>query len=363
MRGEREGPRPICGRPSNTTEPLKITNSFDPLNPEVLCTSIHNVRMSDQAESIDLPCTLESKKQLIPSVVTIDCGANGSLIDPQFVQRNKLPTAKRKFPARAILADGKQVQQIDQTVTTGMTIGPHQEKITLDVMKLGGTPILLGNGWLRKHGVKIDFEKPQFKFQSSYCQNNCNVPQSFTIVPKCPQNIRKPDAPDTYLEEIKKVQQKQEQRIYQVSVHQDVLRNQVPKEYHEYLNVFSKELADQLPPRRYIDHEISLEFRKRPYFGPLYNLSQKELETQKKYIEEQVIKGFMRPSQSSAASPMILSRTTKGLLESTQQRKEPRTMTIGTKVAADTLNPHYGGMSTDPVTPHPPHHRETPRRV
>ena len=125
IRGEREGPRLICGRPSSTTEPLKIKNSFDSLNPKIPCTSVHNVRMSDQAESIDLPCTLESKNQQIPSVVTIDCGADGSLIDPKFVQRNKLPTEKRRFPARAILADGKQTQQIDQTVTTKMSIGPY----------------------------------------------------------------------------------------------------------------------------------------------------------------------------------------------------------------------------------------------
>ena len=38
-----------------------------------------------------------------------------------------------------------------------MTIGPHKGNITLDVMKLGNIPILLGNGWLRKHGVKRDF--------------------------------------------------------------------------------------------------------------------------------------------------------------------------------------------------------------
>ena len=61
VRGERKGPEPVCGRPSSTTEPLKITNSFDSLNPEVPCTSVHNVRMSYQAESIDLPCILESK--------------------------------------------------------------------------------------------------------------------------------------------------------------------------------------------------------------------------------------------------------------------------------------------------------------
>ena len=100
-------------------------------------------------------------------------------------------------------------------------------------------------------------------------------------------------------------QEHQKERIYQVSIHQDVLKNQVPKEYYDYLDIFSKELADQLPPRRYVDYEIPLEFGKRPYFGPLYNLSQNELEVQKKYIEEQLIKGFMRPSQSSAAFPII----------------------------------------------------------
>ena len=102
--------------------------------------------MSDQAESIELPYLLESKNQQIPSSVTIDCGANGSLIDPKFVQRNQLFTAQRNFSARAILADGKHAQEINKTITTKMTIGPYEEKITLDVMKLGNTPILLGNG-------------------------------------------------------------------------------------------------------------------------------------------------------------------------------------------------------------------------
>ena len=102
--------------------------------------------MFDQAKSIELPCLFESKNQQIPSFVTIDCGANGSLIDPKFAQRNQLPIVQRKFPALEILADGKQVQAINQTVNTKMTIGPQKEKITLDVIKLGNSPILLGNG-------------------------------------------------------------------------------------------------------------------------------------------------------------------------------------------------------------------------
>ena len=65
--------------------------------------------MSDQAESIEIPRLLESKEQQIPSLVTINCGANGSLIDPKFTHRNQLPTVPRKFPAQAILTVGKQV--------------------------------------------------------------------------------------------------------------------------------------------------------------------------------------------------------------------------------------------------------------
>ena len=107
VRGEHEGPRPVLGRSSSTTEPLKTTNFFDSLNPEVPCTLVHNVRMSDQAESIELPYLLESKNQQIPSSVTIDCGVNGSLNDPKFAQRNQLPTVQRIFPAQAILADRK----------------------------------------------------------------------------------------------------------------------------------------------------------------------------------------------------------------------------------------------------------------
>ena len=179
--------------------------------------------MSDQAKSIELLYLLESKNQQIPSFVTIDCGVNGSLIDPQFAKKNQLPTAQRKFPAQAILAVGKQVQEINRTITTKMTIGPRKENITLDVMKLGNTSILLGNGWLRKHGITIDFEKSQLTFQSGYCQNNCNIPQSFTIAPKCPQRIIKPEKPDKYLEEIQVAQEHQEQRIYQISVHEDIL--------------------------------------------------------------------------------------------------------------------------------------------
>ena len=52
----------------------------------------------------------------------------------------------------------------------------------------------------------------------------------------------------------------------------------VPAQYHSYLDVFSKQSADKLPPHRPFDHHIPIEEGKTPPWGPIYSLSEKGLE-------------------------------------------------------------------------------------
>lgn len=66
--------------------------------------------------------------------------------------------------------------------------------------------------------------------------------------------------------------------------------------------------ADRLPPHRYIDHVIEIEDGKKPPFGPLYNMSNLELRALKNYLDENQKKGFIRPSSSSCASPVLFVR-------------------------------------------------------
>jgi len=48
----------------------------------------------------------------------------------------------------------------------------------------------------------------------------------------------------------------------------------VPKQYHEFLPLFSKVLPDRLPPHRPgIDHEVRLKDGETPRWGPLYSMS------------------------------------------------------------------------------------------
>jgi hypothetical protein len=92
------------------------------------------------------------------------------------------------------------------------------------------------------------------------------------------------------------------------------LRNLIPPEYHRFLDLFQKKSADQLPPHRYVDHAIEIEDNQKPPFGPLYNMSEKELKALRDYLKENLSKGFIRASSSPAASPVLFVKKSDGSL-------------------------------------------------
>jgi hypothetical protein len=68
----------------------------------------------------------------------------------------------------------------------------------------------------------------------------------------------------------------------------------VPEQYHEFLPVFNKVLADRLPPHRPgIDHEVWLKDGETPTWGLLYSISRAELVVLKEWLEENMSKWFI----------------------------------------------------------------------
>ncbi|CDO69315.1 hypothetical protein BN946_scf184976.g34 [Trametes cinnabarina] len=88
----------------------------------------------------------------------------------------------------------------------------------------------------------------------------------------------------------------------------------VPPEYHEFADVFSKKKADTLPEHRPYDLKITLEEGKVPPLGPIYSLSQVELDTLREYIEENLRSGFIRPSNSPCGAPVLFVKKKDGSL-------------------------------------------------
>lgn len=91
-------------------------------------------------------------------------------------------------------------------------------------------------------------------------------------------------------------------------------REKLPAHYHEFLSVFDRAKADQLPPNRSgIDHHIPLQTdedgnEKDPPFGPLYGMSREELIVLRRTLTELLDKGFIRASSSSASAPVLFVR-------------------------------------------------------
>ena len=74
----------------------------------------------------------------------------------------------------------------------------------------------------------------------------------------------------------------------------DVSLDEIPPEYRDLAAVFSKANADKLPPHRGpLDHSIPLEPGAKPHSGPMYPLSEVELEVLREYLNTNLAKGFI----------------------------------------------------------------------
>ena len=89
----------------------------------------------------------------------------------------------------------------------------------------------------------------------------------------------------------------------------------VPAEYSDFTDVFSPELATELPEHTEINtHAIDLEEGKQPPYGPIYSLGPVELKTLKTYIETNLANGFICPSKSLAGAPILFDKKPDGSL-------------------------------------------------
>ena len=79
----------------------------------------------------------------------------------------------------------------------------------------------------------------------------------------------------------------------------------LPHNYQDFLSIFEKEAADQLPPHRSYDHAIDLVPGTTPKWGPMFNLSEKELGVLREYLDKMLEQGKIQPSKSPAGAGLM----------------------------------------------------------
>ena len=83
------------------------------------------------------------------------------------------------------------------------------------------------------------------------------------------------------------------------------LKKAVPIEFHEYLDVFSDEKSTRFPKSTPWDHKIELKEGFQPKSSKIYPLTPEEDKMTKEFIDDNLKKGFIRPSKSPMASPFF----------------------------------------------------------
>lgn len=266
----------------------------------------------------------------VPLHALIDCGATGfSFVDEEFARQHNLPLVPLKEARSLEVIDGRPISSGDIThiCKVPFMIDNHFEHLPMFVTALGHYPLVLGIPWLRRHGPSIDFEANTLTFNSPRCLEGClSKPLPVTVeaedkeVPRHKQLQVAMIGAAAFLHLVNK----QHLEVFSVTLAelkntpqaaQKDLRELVPEEYHSFLDLFDEAKSDKLPPRRPYDHKIPLKNpNSAPPFRPMYSMSHNELEVIRKYIEENLSKGFIRSSSSPAGAPVLFVKKKDGTL-------------------------------------------------
>ncbi|KAF9799987.1 hypothetical protein IEO21_10464 [Rhodonia placenta] len=226
-----------------------------------------------------------------------------------------------------------------------MQIGEHVEKTVFTVMDIGPEDVIIGLDWAitahdmgvrptaRKHlpkskqsviGACLSKVLPDFEPKEDLEETEWTEAD---LIEAWKQDIMLPGAPQLFVaaghtysqlfaeEEIKK-------KVVKTA------EESVPKQYHEFLNVFSKEASERLPERKPYDHAIKLVPGYSMFHSKVYPLLNNEQEELDKFLKEQLTKGYIQESKSPISSPFFFIKKKEGTLQPVQDYRRLNAITV-----------------------------------
>ena len=170
----------------------------------------------------------------------------------------------------------------------------HREELRAEVTNLGKNLLILGYTWLKKHNPSIDWDKGTVKFH--------RCPRSCLMLQNCTRHLASLDEED---------EREALEWIHQAKVEAPTKKltcspkELVPSCYHSYLDIFLEKAASRFPLWKPWDHAIDLKDSFKPKKGHLIPLSPEEQKEVSEFVDEQLTKGYIRPSKSKQTSPVF----------------------------------------------------------
>jgi hypothetical protein len=203
----------------------------------------------------------------------------------------------------------------------------HKERTVFEVCDLGKNNLIIGYTWLQKHNPEVNWKTGEVEM--TRCPRECNVfvrqlkkvkkvkreksstrKYSVTMEEVPDEDMPNGDSPITIKEDDQKdlfrfIRGGQSWDPNPPKVGKPVEELVVPKMYHDYLSVFQKKESERMPLRKPWDHGIELKPGFVPRKSKVYPLSPQEQIEVDSFINEQLRKGYIRPSKSPQTSPIF----------------------------------------------------------
>src|SRR5579864_3207636 len=246
--------------------------------------------------AMKLPIQIYKRLGKADTQALIDSGATSNFIDHKEVVRLRLGTKKLQKEIKVYNVDESHNKggTISETVHLIVQQGNHTKRMMFYVTNLGKNRMILGYPWLREFNPNIDWKEG--KILGS--QVRIHTLQKATGLDGFQKKLR---ALAVTLEEgeelhyqINKVTTATEMAIASYDPTKVNSIDTIPTRYHRYLKVFSDEEAQRFPPSQPWDHHIRLKPEAPSTInGKLKSLSIAEREAERKYLDENIEKGYI----------------------------------------------------------------------
>jgi len=208
----------------------------------------------------------------------LDSGATGLFMDTTFAKEKGFKMEKLKRPLLVRNVDGmvNAGGAITYQVECNMFFKGHVERARMDVCSLGKTELILEMPWLAAHNPEIDWERGEVKM--TCCPSICG---------RRKQGVEE--------KKVRKTEKDEDE---------EVLKKLVPQKFWKWKKVFGKRESERMPVQKVWDHAIELKEGFTPRKGKVYSLSREEREEVQTFVEDQLRKGYIRPSKSPQTLPV-----------------------------------------------------------
>ena len=250
----------------------------------------------------------------------VDSGATANFISKNFIERNGI-NYEKKSTVDVILADGTS-KESEGKQRLKIEISDYEGEVDFHVLEEDNYEVILGAPWLSSFRVNVfDWEAKELQLGGGNKFFHLRE-DSFNEEERNPKKNDKKESRLEFLSAVqfkKAVRKTEEVFLAVLQVENEEISNEKGKDPEvelpkEFQDVFPEDLPDGLPPERQVDHEIKLLPGSSATVRGMYRMSQPELEEMKKQLTELLKKGFIQPSKSPFAAPVLFVKKKDGTL-------------------------------------------------